>query len=103
VNLVLRHVYEPGILKVIFWCKSDSAGEGLRKLHHNLYQIILGGDEKFIQSLLRIENCGHQEAYNEIIWKWVLKKQRETWNGIALPSSKVPVPGRWEYDTENSK
>jgi hypothetical protein len=68
-----------------------------------LYQIILGGDEKFIESLLRIENCGHKEAHNEIIWKWVLKKQCETWNGIALLPSKVPVPGHREYDTENSK
>lgn len=67
VNLALRRVCETGILEVIFWCKSDSAGEGQRKLHHHFYQIILGGDEKFIVSLLRIENRGHQEAYNEMI------------------------------------
>jgi hypothetical protein len=67
VNLVLRHVCETGILKVIFWCKSGSAGEGQKKLLHNLYQIILGGDETSTEILLRIENRGHQEVYNEII------------------------------------
>jgi hypothetical protein len=60
-------VCENGILKVISWCKSDSTGEGQRKLYHNLYQITLSGDEKFIESLLRIENCGHPDAYKGII------------------------------------
>jgi len=67
VNLVLRHVCETEILKVISWCNWDSTGERQRKLHHNLYQIILGRDEKLIQNLLRIEHRGHKDAYKEII------------------------------------
>jgi hypothetical protein len=34
VKLVLRHVCETGVVKVIFWCKSDLTGEGQWKLHH---------------------------------------------------------------------